>query len=113
MRKIDQLSFLQENLPWTIHYDRDFRASPVEHKDFQHALIHVMKASGKLASIVNDAEHGGTNWLDTKIDDYLADLVICALRMANTVPGRKVDLARAVVSRIETKNQIVLDPHAL
>lgn len=50
---------LQTSLPWTIHYARDFRASPMAHKDFGHALLHVQKAAGKLAALVNDAEHAG------------------------------------------------------
>lgn len=104
----DSLRLLQERLPWTIHYDSDFRASPVAHKDFQHALLHVLKASGKIASVVNDAEHAGTDWNDPKLDDYIADLVVCALRMANTIPGRKLDLGFAVVKRIENKNGVKL-----
>jgi hypothetical protein len=99
---------LQKSLPWTIRYDRDFRASPVGHKDFQHALIHVMKATGKLASVVNDAEHAGSVFPPVEIDRYIADLVICALRMANTIPGRLLDLETAVVERIERKNGVKL-----
>lgn len=97
---------LQENLPWTIHYARDFRDSPLRHKDFQHAGIHVMKALGKIAAMINDAEHAGTDW--DECSKYLADLVICAMRMANTIPGDKIDLQRAVISRIETKNEVKL-----
>lgn len=48
---------LQTQLPWTVHYHHDFRASPMSHKDFGHALLHVTKACGKLAAVVNDAEH--------------------------------------------------------
>lgn len=103
------LADLQAVLPWTIHYHHDFRASPVAHKDFQHALIHVFKAAGKLAAMVNDAEHAGFDWAQDKSPDpYIADLVICALRMANTVPSRKCDLQRAVIERIESKNGVDL-----
>ena len=81
---------LQSSLPWTGHYHRDFRATPMTHKDFQHGLLHVHKAGGKLATIINDAEHGGVAWNDYHVRDevtkYLADFVICALRMANTCP---------------------------
>ena len=99
---------LQTQLPWTVHYHRDFRASPMSHKDFGHALLHVTKACGKLATAVNDAEHGGSEFKAEDVDRYVADLVVCALRMANTCPGRTIDLQAAVESRIETKNNAEL-----
>lgn len=99
---------LQTQLPWTVHYHHDFRASPMTHKDFAHALLHVQKASGKLAAVVNDAEHGGSEFMADEVDRYIADLVVCALRMANTCPGRTIDLQRAVEDRIENKNQAEL-----
>jgi hypothetical protein len=99
---------LQTQLPWTIHYDRDFRANPQAHKDFAHALTHVVKAAGKLAAVVDDAEHKGSEFKPEEVDRFLADLVVCALRMANTCPGRHVDLQQAVESRIEDKNGIKL-----
>lgn len=99
---------LQTRLPWTVHYHRDFRASPMTHKDFGHALLHVQKAAGKLAAIVNEAEHGGSEFRSEEVDRYVADLVVCALRMANTCPGRTIDLQAAVEHRIESKNQAEL-----
>lgn len=99
---------LQSKLPWTTHYHRDFRSSPMTHKDFAHALLHVHKAAGKLAAIINDAEHGGSEFKSEEIDPYIADLVICSLRMANTCPGRIIDLESAVIERIEKKNQTKL-----
>jgi|GEM_PF-4788433 len=99
---------LQTQLPWTVHYHRDFRSSSMSHKDFGHALLHVQKAAGKLAAVVNDAEHGGSDFKAEEVDRYVADLVVCALRMANTCPGRTIDLQRAVESRIETKNEAEL-----
>jgi hypothetical protein len=83
---------LQSSLPWTVHYHRDFRSNPQTHKDFAHALLHVQKAAGKLAAVVNDAEHGGSEFKAEEVDNYVADLVVCALRMANTNPGRVIDL---------------------
>ncbi len=99
---------LQTKLPWTIHYHRDFRASPMAHKDFAHELLHVQKACGKLAAVVNDAEHAGSEFKADEVDCYVADLVVCALRMANTCPGRTIDLQKAVVDRIEGKNGVAL-----
>ncbi len=100
---------LQTKLPWTIHYHRDFRASPMAHKDFAHGLLHVQKACGKLAAVVNDAEHKGSEFTPDEVDCYVADLVVCALRMANTCPGRTIDLQKAVVDRIEGKNGVTLE----
>lgn len=99
---------LQSGLPWTAHYHRDFRATPMTHKDFGHALLHVHKAGGKLAAIVDDAEHAGFDWADpakrADVSKYLADFVICALRMANTCPDGLIDLQRAVEDRLVAKN---------
>jgi len=99
---------LQTGLPWTGHYHRDFRSTPMTHKDFAHALLHVHKAGGKLAAIVNEAEHGGVDFAAVEVRDeiakFLADLVICSLRMANTCPEGVVDLQQAVEHRIEAKN---------
>ncbi len=95
---------LQTSLPWTVHYHHDFRASPMTHKDFGHALLHVQKAAGKLAALVNDAEHGGCDFKPEDTDRFVADLVVCALRMANTCPGHVIDLQSEVEARIATKN---------
>ena len=99
---------LQTSLPWTIRYSRDFRSSPQTHKDFAHALHHVSKAAGKLHALADDMDH------DREIADdptlrqrnakYIADLVVCALRCANTFPGGIVDLQKTVEERIFEKN---------
>lgn len=103
------LRALQRMLPWTLTYHRDFQASPVEHKDFGHALVHVLKAAGKLASLVDDAEHGGCSFAPEQTDRYIADLVISALRLANTVPGRTVDLEDVVIDRIIATNSLRIE----
>lgn len=99
---------LQVGLPWTGHYHRDFRATPMTHKDFGHGLLHVHKAGGKLAAIIDEAEHSGFDWADpakrTEVEKYLADFVICALRMANTCPEGVIDLQRGVEDRLQAKN---------
>jgi hypothetical protein len=80
----------------------------MSHKDFGHALLHVQKAAGKLAAVVNDAEHGGSEFKPEEVDRFVADLVVCALRMANTCPNRCIDLQRAVEDRIQQKNDMEL-----
>lgn len=99
---------LQTGLPWTAHYHRDFRGSPQTHKDFGHALLHIHKAGGKLASIIDEAEHGGFDWADpfkrADVVKYVADMVICALRLATTCPDGQIDLQRAVEDRLVAKN---------
>jgi hypothetical protein len=100
---------LQSSLPWTAHYHRDFRNSPMTHKDFGHALLHIHKAGGKLAAIIDDAEHGGHDFDHAEVGKYVADMVICALRMANTCPGGVIDLQRTVEQRIVGKNAALAD----
>lgn len=48
----------------------------------EHALIHLTKALGKLASILNDAQHEERKIQPEEVAKYLADLVICASRFA-------------------------------
>lgn len=99
---------LQVSLPWTIRYSRDFRANPQSHKNFAHALVHVHKAAGKLAALVDDMDHDREVADDPTLRErhakYIADLVVCALRLANEFPGGHVDLQKAVIERIQTKN---------
>lgn len=104
---------LQLNLPWSIRYSRDFRASPIAHKDFAHALTHVGKAAGFLHALVDDMDHDrdvadNSAAVRERAEKYIADLVICAMRMANTLPGGVLDLQRAVQHRIESKNGVKL-----
>ena len=71
----------------------------------EHAVIHVMKSLGRIAAKINEAEHGGFDWeKDTDVPKWIADLVVNALRMANTRPGGIVDLQRAVQDRINESN---------
>ena len=78
------LKELQEHvrIGWTnASYSREFNQSGLPHKDFGHALLHVVKAAGKLAAIVDDADHGKPCGDD--VGKYVADLVIIAARAAN------------------------------
>ena len=59
--------------------------------------------------MINDAEHGGSEFKPEEIDRYIADLVVCALRMANTCPDRIIDLETEVKKRIENKNNVNLE----
>ena len=99
---------LQTSLPWTIRYSRDYRANPQPHKDFTHALLHVVKAVGKLQGLADDMDHDREIADNPKLRDeygkYVADLVVCALRAANVFPGGVLDLQKAVQERITTKN---------
>jgi len=64
-----------------------------------HALVHMMKALGKVASALNDAEHEGRGVQANEVENYLADLVICAARFSDGV----VDLGAACAARLEEK----------
>jgi hypothetical protein len=115
---------LQQILPWGLPYSDDFRATPMEHKDFAHALAHVAKATGALFALVDDLDHGRhVNWNPRAFLDYrkyVADLVICALRIANTMPGQSDPscgippfvLWDEVIRRLESKNGVKLAPPA-
>lgn len=103
---------LQTNLPWTVRYSGDFRANPQSHKDFAHALLHIHKAGGMLAALTDDMDHRKEVADDpasrAQYGKYVADMVVCALRLANTFPGGVLDLQRAVEDRLESKNDVKL-----
>lgn len=77
-------------------------------RDAHHALLHITKASGKLAGALDDMDHASdveTRGVVLRNDaaKYLADLVICAARIAETWPGARIDIAAAVAGRLATK----------
>jgi hypothetical protein len=92
-------------------YSEQFKASSSEYKDFQHALLHITKASGQLAALIEGLDHSGS-LAPSRADaeKYLADLVICVLRMGNTFPGEPIDIERAIFNRIEKKMGVKLTP---
>lgn len=109
------LRLLQNELPrlWTDElYSEEFRASPSRYKDFQHALLHVRKAEGRLSEMVEEADHGGQPFKISDVEKYLADLVICTVRLALKSPNFPIDLEKAVLDRIEQKMGVRLEPHA-
>jgi hypothetical protein len=67
--------------------------------DANHALVHLTKALGKVASALNDAEHERRVVRADEVAKYLADLVICAARFA----GDDVDLEAACAARLAEK----------
>lgn len=103
------LRSLQLGLGWNLStYKTDFLDNQIPHRDFAHALLHVTKAAGRIAAIIDDAEHLGGSGVVAHEDErhkegvarYVADLVICAMRMANTVPGPMLDLQAEVERRL-------------
>lgn len=106
---------IQEQLPWSGNpYSEDFEVDPRAHKDFEHALVHIAKAAGRLFAVVEDLDHGKRIDAVTqvKVREWLADLVICAMRCANTNPHGAFDLECAIVKRLESKNPVFLTMNA-
>jgi hypothetical protein len=67
--------------------------------DSNHALVHMTKALGKVASALNDAEHEQRSCHAEEIEKALADLIICAARFANGI----TDLDEACTLRLAEK----------
>lgn len=85
-------------------YSEQFKNSPVKHKDFDHALKHVLKAAVRLLERTEESDHSGATPLDAAfVEKYVADLVICAVRLANVNPSGPIDLENAIFDRIESK----------
>jgi hypothetical protein len=104
---------LQKRLQWDMKsYSAEYLASNLQHRDFQHALLHLDKAIGKLSAMVEEADHRHVQDFEPfpvgDVEKYLADVVICALRMAETNPSGHVDLERSVLARIQTKEGLTL-----
>ncbi|MGH8898458.1 MAG: hypothetical protein ACRDZ4_15935 [Egibacteraceae bacterium] len=78
------LTDLQERVrrAWTnATYSAAFNTSGIPHKDYAHALLHMVKATGKLAAIIDDLDHGKE--IEDDPGKYVADLVICAARFCD------------------------------
>jgi hypothetical protein len=90
-------------------YSDAFKFARLPQKDFGHALLHILKAAGKLAVMVEEADHAsGIEVIkcflpDKQAEKYLADIVISAMRMANTIPTGVFSLEQAVLERIKEK----------
>jgi len=83
------------NARWAQQLDNPCHTSA----DPQHALVHLTKALGKVASALNDAQHEKRELRAGEVDKYLADLVICAARLGSGI----VDLDAACVTRLSEK----------
>jgi hypothetical protein len=108
------LKQLQAQLPavWTEEsYSDDFQKSEAKDKNFRHALLHLMKAVGKLTEMPEIADHDGattSSYVAGWAEKYLADVVICAVRMASTHPLGAIDLDRAIRERLQKKMGLTL-----
>jgi len=82
------------NTPWT---------NPSHDDQRLHAILHAVKAAGKLASIIEAEGHGGREGEPTAADQpkYAADLVISAIRLADVC---EFDLEAALLRRQEQRN---------
>jgi hypothetical protein len=109
---MSDLDWLQANLPWTIPYSREFDAAKLllPHLDMQHAMIHVAKSMGKLAAMFDHADHARQHSPEAIADvrNLVADLVVCALRMANVSPWGAFGLWEAVIERLGSRNGVDL-----
>lgn len=106
------LKILQEELPkiWTDElYSKEFKASPSCYKDFQHGLLHIMKAAGKLLEMVEESDHHDPRGRFEGSAKFIADLVICAVRLAIKNPDGAIDLEKAVLDRIHRKMGVKLE----
>ena len=85
---------------------------------FDHVLGHVHKAAGKLDGLSGDADHiqagspaevRGTAFEKAEAANgkaasvYIADLIICAAKLAALCPSGEIDLEQAVADRMTEK----------
>lgn len=110
------LSEMQANQPWTAPYSAAYLESRDSlgevHRDAMHAVLHLVKALGVLASVSEWADHTGGQppRLDrvgqAEWEGRISDLVMCALYLANHPPNgyARFDLQQAVVDRTKQVN---------
>lgn len=103
---------VQSLLPqyWTDYsYPDGFNERPLPHRHYNHAVMHAMKALGGLAALSDAMDHermAQWGYADPEAEQFrqsagkwLADLVICAARMAEQL-GKDLDAETA--HRIQT-----------
>lgn len=94
---------LQKNQPWEVAYTPNFEGSNKLHKHLDHALLHILKSVGDMARITEKADHRIENFDHALIMDACCDLVMCAMRIANTSLN-SADLEGALILRMQAKN---------
>ena len=96
---------VQRALPWTVPYGAQFVEAGKRHQDvyFSQALLHAQKSLGKLASAIEQSDHGHYTARNTpdQIGKDLASLVMSAMRMANLAG---IDLWDHTLKHIDEKN---------
>ncbi len=85
---------------------------------FDHVLGHVSKAAGKLHGLLGDADHieeaddaasrhaafrAAEQANGKAASAYIADLIICAAKLAALCPSGEIDLEQAVADRMAEK----------
>ena len=106
------LKDVQDRLPnfWTDQsYPDSFNETPLPHRHFNHAVTHAMKALGGLAALSDAMDHErmvNRGYADPEATEFqanagkwLADLVICAARMAEQL---HIDLDENTQHRVNT-----------
>jgi hypothetical protein len=94
---------IQASSIWGAHtYSAAFQADPRPHRDASHALLHIHKAAGKLDAVIDHLDHGEPQD-DGAVVRAVADILICALRFANTWPGGRIDAQEAILARLREK----------
>ncbi len=101
------LRWLQKNLPWQGSYTEAFESGP-KHNHFAHNVLHLAKAVGKLAAAVEPLDHRDMMVIGD-VSSAIADVVICAVRLANVCTGGKMDVEAAVIERLREKNDLPAD----
>jgi hypothetical protein len=86
---------LEVNKRWALQLNNPCHQSA----DAGHALVHMMKALGKIASALNDAEHEKRPIRADEVEKHLADVVICAARFSDDI----IDLDVACADRLAEK----------
>lgn len=87
---------LNAKIPWSTDSYVELQKGDLAQS--KHAILHLIKATGRLAELIEPLDHkDGEKSPHAPFEKYLADIVICAARIANLVP---IDLEAAVLTRL-------------
>lgn len=95
-------------------YGRAYLARRDPQRDALHAFLHVTKAIGKLAGALDELDHADdvvreAARLRPDVANYVADIAICATRVADRWPSGRIDLLTPCDARWRPRERVADD----
>lgn len=100
------LKHLQNNLPWTVPYSKEFVDSKEKngHRQTSHDILHIMKSVGRIADGVERTDHNSIPLLAIScavLSKELASIVMSVMHISSTY---RINLEEAILYAVYEKN---------